>query len=91
MCDVKAKLGFPSSANFCIRKVQTRVLWIRGFVAKQRAKRHSMKCDKEAVHFPKAKGFNARRMECAVPDWRALGLPVASDEHPALGVGTLKS
>lgn len=46
---------------------------------------------KEAVHFLRAKGFNARRMECGIPDWRALGLPVVIDEHRAPGVATLKS
>ena len=46
---------------------------------------------KEAVHLLRAKGFNAQRMECGVPDWRALGLPVVIDERAALGVGILKS
>jgi rhodanese-related sulfurtransferase/DNA-binding transcriptional ArsR family regulator len=36
---------------------------------------------KEAVSLLKAKGFNARRMESGIPDWRALGLPVVSDEQ----------
>lgn len=36
---------------------------------------------KEAVSLLKAKGFNARRMESGIPDWRALGLPVVSEEH----------
>jgi rhodanese-related sulfurtransferase len=45
----------------------------------------------EAVHLLRAKGFNARRMECGVPDWRALGLPVVSGEHAASNVGVLKS
>jgi rhodanese-related sulfurtransferase/DNA-binding transcriptional ArsR family regulator len=34
---------------------------------------------KQAVHLLRTKGFNARRMECGVPDWRALGLPVVID------------
>ncbi len=46
---------------------------------------------KEAVHLLRAKGFNARRMECGIPDWRALGLPVVIDAHAASGAGTLKS
>ncbi len=46
---------------------------------------------KEAVSLLKAKGFNARRMECGVPDWRALGLPVVSGELDSSGASTRKS
>jgi len=38
---------------------------------------------RQAVHLLRAKGINARRMECGVPDWRALELPVACDERAA--------
>ncbi len=37
---------------------------------------------KEAVRLLKAKGFNARRMESGVPDWRAHGLPLATGAAP---------
>jgi len=43
---------------------------------------------KEAVDFLKAKGFNARRMESGVPDWRAQGLPVVIDERADSSLGT---
>ncbi len=31
---------------------------------------------KEAIQVLRAKGFDARRMECGIPDWRAEGLPL---------------
>jgi rhodanese-related sulfurtransferase/DNA-binding transcriptional ArsR family regulator len=46
---------------------------------------------KEAVSLLKAKGFNARRMESGIPDWRALGFPVVIEECARPGVSTLKS
>jgi rhodanese-related sulfurtransferase len=46
---------------------------------------------KEAVGFLRAKGFNARRMESGIPDWRAQGLPVVVDKRTASGVDTAKS
>jgi len=36
---------------------------------------------KEAVSLLTAKGFNARRMESGIPDWRAQGLPVVIDNR----------
>jgi rhodanese-related sulfurtransferase len=36
----------------------------------------------EAVKVLRAKGFHARRMETGVPEWRALGLPVAVGQTP---------
>ncbi len=45
---------------------------------------------KEAVGFLRAKGFDARRMECGIPDWRALGLPVVIDKRTSSGAGTAK-
>jgi rhodanese-related sulfurtransferase/DNA-binding transcriptional ArsR family regulator len=46
---------------------------------------------KEAVRLLRAKGFSARRMECGIPDWRALGLPVVIEKRATPGVGALKS
>jgi rhodanese-related sulfurtransferase len=46
---------------------------------------------KEAVSLLKAKGFNARRMESGVPDWRAQGLPVVIDNFRDSSVGPMKS
>lgn len=36
----------------------------------------------EAVKLLRAKGFRAVRMEQGVPEWRAVGLPVAAGEEP---------
>ncbi len=36
----------------------------------------------EAVARLRARGFSAARLEHGVPDWRALGYPVASGEEP---------
>jgi rhodanese-related sulfurtransferase/DNA-binding transcriptional ArsR family regulator len=46
---------------------------------------------KEAVSFLKAKGFNARRMESGIPDWRAMGLPVVTDNRADSSIGRMKS
>ncbi len=37
---------------------------------------------KEAVQVLRAKGFEARRMEYGIPDWRAEGLPLAKGAEP---------
>ena len=45
---------------------------------------------KEAVGFLRAKGFNARRMESGIPDWRAQGLPVVTDKRTVSSVDRAK-